>query len=209
MGFRFRKSVKLFPGLRVNFSTSSASVSVGPRGLRYTVGSKGTRVTAGIPGTGLSWTEYAPHAKQQSFRPTNANQVVQEANALTAIYSAPPNQLNELSTSELAPILHSAQRRIRFAPLVLMVCVLLFATALLSANQLLIGLSALYAAIFVPLANFLDRYRRSVKIDYKLDDTANKIAAALADSFADLSACARPTIMVPLPRPRPKSTIQN
>src|SRR4051794_27910587 len=72
MGFRFRRSVKLFPGVRVNLSKSGASVSVGPRGAHYTVGPKGTRVTAGIPGTGLSWSNHTV---------TNPN--VQESNSLT------------------------------------------------------------------------------------------------------------------------------
>jgi hypothetical protein len=59
MGFRFRKTLSIVPGLvRLNLSKSGASVSVGPRGLKYTVGPKGTRTTVGLPGSGLSYTEY-------------------------------------------------------------------------------------------------------------------------------------------------------
>lgn len=53
MGLRFRRSIRLAPGLRLNFSTSGASLSVGPRGLSATFGSRGTYLNAGIPGTGL------------------------------------------------------------------------------------------------------------------------------------------------------------
>ena len=57
MGFRFRRSVKLFPGLRLNASKSGLSMSVGTRGAWYTVGPKGRRrVTVGLPGTGISYT---------------------------------------------------------------------------------------------------------------------------------------------------------
>jgi endonuclease YncB( thermonuclease family) len=57
MGFRFRKSIKILPGVRLNFSNSGTSVSVGPRGLRYTKGPRGDYITTGIPGTGISYTE--------------------------------------------------------------------------------------------------------------------------------------------------------
>ena len=58
MGFRYRKSVKIAPGVRMNFSKSGASVSVGGKGGHVTVNSKGeTRVGASIPGTGLSYSE--------------------------------------------------------------------------------------------------------------------------------------------------------
>ncbi len=51
---RFRRSIKLAPGFRLNFSGSGLSTSVGPRGASMTFGSRGTFFNAGIPGTGLS-----------------------------------------------------------------------------------------------------------------------------------------------------------
>jgi hypothetical protein len=55
--FRFRRSIKLFPGIRWNFGKKSTSLSIGGRGANYTVGTSGSRTTVGIPGTGLSYTE--------------------------------------------------------------------------------------------------------------------------------------------------------
>ena len=55
--FRFRRSVKLFPGVRWNFGKKSSSLSIGGRGAHYTVGTSGSRTTVGIPGTGLSYTD--------------------------------------------------------------------------------------------------------------------------------------------------------
>lgn len=57
MGFRFRRSVKILPGVRLNFGKKGTSVTVGPRGAKVTVGPNGTRATVGIPGTGISYTE--------------------------------------------------------------------------------------------------------------------------------------------------------
>jgi hypothetical protein len=151
-------------------------------------------VTAGIPGTGLSWTEYSPHSQQPSLpKPEASPRFVKPAScesALPLIQSAPVEQINQLSTSELAPILNSAQRRFRFAPGALVASICLALGALVSGNQLLIGLAALHTTVFVPWAVFLDRYRRSVHIQYSLDDTASQIADAISQAFADLKQCA-------------------
>lgn len=57
MGLRFRKSVKIAPGVKVNFGKKSSSVTIGPKGAHYTVSSTGRRTkSVGIPGTGLSYT---------------------------------------------------------------------------------------------------------------------------------------------------------
>jgi tetratricopeptide (TPR) repeat protein len=56
VGWRFRKSVRLGPGVRLNLGKSGFGVSTGMRGLRYSVHSSGRRtVSTGIPGTGLSF----------------------------------------------------------------------------------------------------------------------------------------------------------
>jgi len=54
MPLRFRKSIKLAPGIRWNISGGGSSFSFGPRGASLTTGKRGTFVNTGIPGTGLS-----------------------------------------------------------------------------------------------------------------------------------------------------------
>ena len=57
MGFRFRKSIKIAPGVRVNLNKKSTSVTFGGKGFHHTVSSAGRKTTtAGIPGTGISYT---------------------------------------------------------------------------------------------------------------------------------------------------------
>lgn len=57
MGLRFRKSIKLGKGVRLNLNKKSAGLSFGTKGARYSVNSDGRRTTSiGIPGTGLYWT---------------------------------------------------------------------------------------------------------------------------------------------------------
>lgn len=56
MGFRFRKSVKILPGVKVNISKKGvSSVSVGKRGANVNIGKNGTHANIGLKGTGLSY----------------------------------------------------------------------------------------------------------------------------------------------------------
>jgi hypothetical protein len=56
MAFRFRKSFKIAPGVRVNLGKSGfSSISVGPRGASMSFGKSGIYSNVGIPGTGISF----------------------------------------------------------------------------------------------------------------------------------------------------------
>ena len=55
MGFRFRRSLRVAPGVRLNFSKSGVSTSIGRRGATLNISSKGARTTVGLPGTGMSY----------------------------------------------------------------------------------------------------------------------------------------------------------
>lgn len=70
MGFRFRKSKKILPGVRLNFSKSGVGVRVGGKHAGISVGSKGTRMSASIPGTGISYsTKLGGKKRGKSFAP--------------------------------------------------------------------------------------------------------------------------------------------
>lgn len=71
MGFRVRKSIKIMPGVRMTFSPSGVSTSIGVRGARVTRGANGriTR-TIGIPGSGISHTSTIRPASGRSTRRT-------------------------------------------------------------------------------------------------------------------------------------------
>lgn len=58
MGFRYRKSINLGGGFRINLSKSGVGYSWGVKGYRVTKTAKGTiRRTASIPGTGISYVQ--------------------------------------------------------------------------------------------------------------------------------------------------------
>lgn len=75
MATRFRRTKKIAPGVRLNISKGSASVSIGPRGMKKTFSTTGrTTTTVGIPGTGLSSSSSSGARRQRvpsSERPTS------------------------------------------------------------------------------------------------------------------------------------------
>jgi hypothetical protein len=69
MGFRFRRSIKILPGIRLNLGKRGISTSIGVRGAHVTFGKSGTRTTVGLPGSGLSYTHLEkPHRESATAR---------------------------------------------------------------------------------------------------------------------------------------------
>jgi uncharacterized protein DUF4236 len=58
MPIRFRRTLKIAPGVKLNFSKSGVSTTVGPKGFHFTFGKRGVRRTVSIPGTGVSEVDY-------------------------------------------------------------------------------------------------------------------------------------------------------
>jgi hypothetical protein len=89
MGFNFRRSIRLAPGLRINFGKRGTSVSLGGRGVTTNINKKGYRTTLSIPGTGASYsTSRQPFGGQggpQSISPT-AKKVLVGVFFLVVIY---------------------------------------------------------------------------------------------------------------------------
>lgn len=66
MGFRFRRSVKIAPGVRLNIGKKSVGISMVTRGAHISANSQGRMTaSAGIPGTGLSYAETKTIGKER------------------------------------------------------------------------------------------------------------------------------------------------
>lgn len=81
MGLRFRKSIKIAPGVKLNLGGKSASVSIGKRGASVNVSKNGVRGTVGIPGTGISYSEkiIGRSPQRQQISSTDDNSVLKIA----------------------------------------------------------------------------------------------------------------------------------
>jgi hypothetical protein len=68
MAFRFRKRIKLLPGVWLNVGKTGISTSVGGDGVTVNYyGKRGTRTTLSAPGTGLSYSS----SRRPLFQPSN------------------------------------------------------------------------------------------------------------------------------------------
>lgn len=66
MGLRFRKSIKIAPGVKINLNKKSTSVTFGGKGVHYTASSTGKKTASvGIPGTGISYTQTTSQSNKQ------------------------------------------------------------------------------------------------------------------------------------------------
>lgn len=66
MGFRFRRNISLFPGVRINLSKGGVSASFGAPGATINLGKHGLRGTVGLPGSGLSYTKFLSKRGQKA-----------------------------------------------------------------------------------------------------------------------------------------------
>ena len=58
MSLRFKKSIKILPGIKLNISKNGInSVTIGKPGASVNLSKKGKQATVGIPGTGLSYSK--------------------------------------------------------------------------------------------------------------------------------------------------------
>ena len=73
MSFRFKKSIKILPGIKLNISKNGLnSVTIGKPGVSVNISRKGKQTTVGIPRTGLSYSQKLPsrvdtHSKSPSI----------------------------------------------------------------------------------------------------------------------------------------------
>lgn len=85
MGYRFRRSVKILPGVRLNFSQRGTGVSFGVKGARYSISPTGRRtVSTSIPGTGISYVETIKGSKSKQ-KSAETRRVFLERNKTTVL----------------------------------------------------------------------------------------------------------------------------
>lgn len=74
MGLRFRKSIKLGGGFRLNLSKSGVGYSWGTKGFRISKSAKGrTRKTFSVPGTGISYSTSSGKSKRRKSTTAKQN----------------------------------------------------------------------------------------------------------------------------------------
>ena len=65
MGLIFRRSVKILPGMKLNFGKKGTSVTVGSKGAHVTYGKGRKTASVGVPGTGLYYRQSVSTKEKQ------------------------------------------------------------------------------------------------------------------------------------------------
>lgn len=106
MGFRYRKTIKIMPGVKLNLSKSGVSTSLGRRGATVNIGHGRVKSTVGLPGTGMSYSKStskntrshnAAAVRQQTARAAQPKLPKEDRQVLEAISSANIAQLDEIA----------------------------------------------------------------------------------------------------------------
>jgi hypothetical protein len=94
MGWRFRKSFKIIPGVRLNLSRSGLSASIGGAPLTLNISQRGLAGTASVPGTGISYRQ------DLGVGPRNGKAVAPgDADAAVPVLPAPVTPLRQSSAT--------------------------------------------------------------------------------------------------------------
>ncbi len=83
MGLRFRKSISLGKGVKMNIGKSGVGFSAGIKGARIGVNSRGTYTSTSIPGTGISSVNYVKSSNNSNDINTDSADVSPIATAVT------------------------------------------------------------------------------------------------------------------------------
>lgn len=167
MGFRYRKSINLGGGFRINLSKSGIGYSGGVKGYRITKTARGTvRHTASIPGSGISYVDETGKKKNtnyQQFKPSiDANHYATEE-IVNSIAST-------MVSDGLEDILDAARRTLKANSLA---NIGFWVSLILSfVNPLFIILIGIFVGlkIYAKIAGVID-------LDYTIDDDQKEIIA--------------------------------
>lgn len=160
MGLRYRKSINLGGGFRVNLSTKGIGYSWGVKGYRITKTADGrTRQTASIPGTGISYVEEHGPKRRSAVQPAPVpNNPLDDYSDIKTVKSADANILRSPEYEELFKII----KRNRIITGVSVIVSILSA----SVSPILFWLCILLTCIFM----FVSRS----SIEYEFDDAEHQ-----------------------------------
>ncbi|MTI96204.1 MAG: DUF4236 domain-containing protein [Firmicutes bacterium] len=96
MALRFRRSIRIAKGVRINLSKGGIGVSAGVPGARVGTGPRGAYTSAGIPGSGIYAINYHGKGKRTVAGQTQTRQVRQQTGQpyQSAFALSPPKGLN-------------------------------------------------------------------------------------------------------------------
>lgn len=165
MGFRYRKSINLGNGFRVNMSKSGPGFSWGGKGYRITKTANGNiRGTAYIPGTGISYQKDFGNPHKKIKGKSNTTNASKNTSRNTTKYQ---NDLANIHSSEMAEIVAASDKNRTNK---------YFAIGLIIIGIILAIINPLFVIISVVgvIFEIYNKNNQTIKLDYEMSDDAKK-----------------------------------
>ena len=178
MGFRFRKSINLGGGFRINISKSGIGYSWGVKGYRVTKTARGTtRRTASIPGTGISFVDETGK-KRASAKPTpqaidNNHYDTQEITNSVA---------TGMVSEGLEGILSAARRTMRINKLSTLGIILFLFLGFVNEIFIFLWLASIVLKIYA-------KTKGRINLEYIIDDDQKEVVAQRMDPMLKVAEC--------------------
>ena len=195
MGWRYRKSINVGLGFRINISKSGIGYSWGGPGYRKTwKADGGTRTTYSIPGTGLSYVEETGSQRTQTGRLPRANSMERYNLETSQTYSVVNGRIDALSTPEnklFIEKIKSIRLKNFFTWIIGLILIFIWScfSNIISENIWTPILLAL-GGIIVGLIIFINS-RRFVLVEYNIDDDISPIIRGRNNALSYLCNCSK------------------
>ena len=193
MGWRFRKSINLGLGFRINLSKSGIGYSWGCLGYRKTwKANGGTRETYSIPGTGISYVEEHKSLKAKTTNLPRSNSMERYNLENSKTYSVINGKIDALTTSENKQFIEKIKsiRMKNFFTWIIGISLsfiwLLFLNFVPNNIWMLIFL--ILICMIIGLVLFIN-YHRFILVEYNMDDNISSIINSRNKALSYLSNC--------------------
>lgn len=165
MGLRYRKSINLGKGFRINMSKTGPSFSWGGRGFRITRSANGNiRGSAYIPGTGIAYRKDFgnPHKKTKGKKTTISKSSSKGENS--RIFQ---NDIGNIYSDDMADLMAATNKSSRNKFIAIALIVLGLGFAIINPFFVMLSIIGLIFAIY-------DKNKQTIKLDYEMEADAKK-----------------------------------
>ena len=195
MGWRYRKSVNIGLGFRINISKSGIGYSWGGPGYRKTwKATGGTRTTYSIPGTGLSCVEETASRRTQTSRLPKANSMERYNLENSQTYTVANGKIDALSTPENRLFIEGIKsiRLKNFFTWIIGLTLIFICSRLSNIIPENIGSPILLTLswVIIGLVIFINS-RRFVLVEYNIDDDIAHIIRGRNNALSHLCNCSK------------------
>ncbi len=196
MGVRFRKSINLGGGFRINISKSGIGYSWGVKGFRVTKTANGRiRTTSSIPGTGISYSQEYGHSQN---KPSNVPSFEENHYGTTDIKN---ENISEIYSAEFEDVIRLAKHRIALNKLLNILLIVYFIefyfvspsffSSLYKGDNNRASISFLICSLIIIsiliISKILLKTVGRIKLEYEIDSESQKIINERLNPLLELS----------------------